>query len=181
MKPNQSNKPSIKKQFHQLLAGGLFAIFLINSVGCFVYVEIKRRSIRHEIKHSILHKLPDSQLVRIINSEYNDKDEFELNGIMYDVMRKETLNGETILWCFEDKKETELNRSIESMVKKDLANSPIKKTQKILLNFLKIPLSIFEKPLFIFQSRISLHIQYMFNTWLTSIFLSVASPPPDLV
>lgn len=181
MKLNQSNKPSLKKQYHRLLAGGLFVIFLINSVGCYVYFEIKRKSIRHEIKHSILHKLPDSQLVKIINSSYNDKDEFEMNGIMYDVMRKEVRDGQVILWCFEDKKETELNRSIESLVKKDVANSPIKKTQKLLINFLKIPLSILEKPLFIFQLKINLPTKFFFKSSLSTIFLSVASPPPDLV
>ncbi|MER0441198.1 hypothetical protein [Emticicia sp. W12TSBA100-4] len=152
---------------------------MVNSIGCFIYFEIKRKNIRHEIKHSILHKLPDNQLVRIINNEYNDKEEFEMNGIMYDVMRKEVHDGQVILWCFKDKKETELNRSIESMVKKDVANSPIKKTQKILLNFLKTPLSIFEKPLFTFQFKINLHIKFTFNAKLLTIFLSVASPPPD--
>lgn len=181
MKPNQSNKPSLKKQLRRLLAGGLFVIFLINSIGCFIYFEIKRKSIRHEIKHSILHKLHDSQLVRIINTDYNDKNEFELNGIMYDIMRKEVRNGQVILWCFEDKKETELNRSIESLVKKDVANSPIKKTQKILINFLKTPLSILEKPLFIFQFKIKLYIKFTFNASLSTFSLSVASPPPDLV
>ncbi|MFN3490044.1 MAG: hypothetical protein ACK4YV_12965 [Emticicia sp.] len=181
MKLTQSNKPSLKNQYHRLLAGGLFVIFLINSIGCFIYFEIKRKSIRHEIKHSILHKLPDSQLVRIINNDYNDKDEFEINGIMYDVMRKEVRDGQIILWCFEDKKETELNRSIESLVKKDVANNPIKKTQKILINFLKTPLDILEKPLFVFQLKVNSHIKFFFTSLLSTIFLSVASPPPDLV
>jgi hypothetical protein len=181
LKLNQSNKSSFKKQFRQLLAGSLFVIFLINSIGCFIYFEIKRKSIRHEIKHSILHKLPDNQLVRIINDEYNSKDEFEMNGIMYDVMRKEVNDGQVILWCFEDKKETALNRSIESLVKKDMANIPIKKTQKILINFLKTPLNILEKPLFIFHFAIHSHKKSFFCSLLSTIFLSVASPPPDLV
>ena len=181
MKFNHTNKPSLKKQSHRLLAGGLFVIFVINSIGCFIYFEIKRKSIRHEIKHSILHKLPDNQLVRITNSEFNDRNEFEMNGIMYDVMRKEVHNGVVILWCFEDKKETELNRAIESMVRNDVANNPIKKTQKILINFLKTPLSILEKPLFIFHLKINLHIKFTFTTLLSTIFLTVASPPPDLV
>lgn len=181
MKFNQSNKPFLKNQFRRLLAGGLFVIFLINSIGCFVYFEVKRKSIRHEIKQSILHKLPDSQLVKIINSDYNDKEEFEKNGIMYDVMRKEVRNGQVILWCFEDKKETELNRSIESLIKNDMANSPIKKTQKILLNFLKTPLSILEKPLFIFKLKTNPLTKFLFTSSLSTIFLSVASPPPDSI
>jgi hypothetical protein len=181
LKLNQPNKPSLKNKCHQLLAGGLFVIFLINSIGCFIFFEIKRKSIRHEIKHGILHKLPDSQLVRIINDDYNDKDEFEINGIMYDIMRKEVHDGQVILWCFEDKKETELNRSIESLVKKDTANSPIKKTQKILINFLKTPLNILEKPFFIFQLKINSHIKIMFKLLLSTIYQSVSSPPPDLI
>ncbi len=181
MKLNQSNKPFHKNQFRRLLAGVLFVIFLINSIGCFVYFEIKRKSIRHEIKHSILHKLPDSQLVQIINNDYNDKDEFKLNGIMYDVMRKEIRGNQVILWCFEDKKETELNRAIESLVKNDVANSPIKKAQKLLINFLKTPLNILEKPFFFFLLKINLHINFFFTSSLSTIFLSVVSPPPDLV
>ncbi len=181
MKFNQPNKQFLKNKCHQLLAGGLFIIFLINSIGCFIYFEIKRKSIRHEIKHSILHKLPDSQLVRIINDDYNDKDEFETNGIMYDVMRKEVRNGQVILWCFEDKKETELNRSIESLIKNDMANSPIKKTQKLLLNFLKTPLNILEKPLFIFKLKTNPPTKFLFTLSLSTIFLSVTSPPPDLI
>lgn len=181
MKLNQSNKLFLKNQCHQLLAAGLVVIFLINSIGCFIYFEIKRKSIRHEIKHGILHKLPDSQLVSIINDECNDKDEFELNGVMYDVMRKEVHNGQVILWCFKDKKETELNRSIESLVKKDIANNPIKKTQKILINFLKTPLNILEKPLFIFPLKIDPPTKFFFTLSLSTILLSVSSPPPDLV
>lgn len=181
MKFNQPNKPSLKNQFRRLLAGGLFVIFLINSIGCFIYFEIKRKSIRHEIKHSILHKLPDSQLVKVINSSYNDKDEFEMNGIMYDVMRQEVRNGQVILWCFEDKKETELNRSIELLVKKDIAKSPIKRTQKLLINFLKTPLNILKKPIFNFQLKINLYTKFFFTSSLSMIFLSVASPPPDFV
>jgi hypothetical protein len=180
LKFNQPNKPSLKNKCQRLLTWGLFVVFLINSIGCFIYFEIKRKSIRHEIKHCILHKLPDSQLVRIINNEYNDKDEFKMNGIMYDVMRKEVIDGQVILWCFEDKKETELNRSIESLVKKDIANNPIKKTQKILINFLKTLLNVLEKPFFIFQLKINPPSKFFFTSSLSTIFLSVSSPPPDL-
>lgn len=181
MKFKQPKKPSLKNKCQRLLTWGIFVIFITNSIGCFVFFEIKRKSIRHEIKHCILHKLPDSQLVRIINNKYNNKDEFEINGIMYDVMRKEVIDSQVILLCFEDKKETELNRSIESLVKKDMANIPIKKTQKILINFLKTPLNILEKPLFIFNFAIHSHKKSLFCSLLSTIFLSVASPPPDLV
>jgi hypothetical protein len=100
---------------------------------------------------------------------------------MYDVMRKEVIDSQVILLCFEDKKETELNRSIESLVKKDMANIPIKKTQKILINFLKTPLNILEKPLFIFQLKINPSTIFFFTSSLSTIFLSVSSPPPELV
>lgn len=133
------------------------------------------------MKHSLLHKLPDSQLVKVINNDYNQKEEFEINGVMYDVMRKEVRNGQVILWCFEDKKETELNRTIESLVKNDMAKSPIKKTQKLLLNFLKTPLCILSKLLFIFKLKINPLTKFFFTSSLSTVFLSVASPPPDLV
>ena len=96
-------------------------------------------------------------------------------------MKKEVRNGQVILWCFEDKKETELNRSIESLIKNDMANSPIKKTQKLLLNFLKTPLSILEKPLFIFKLKTNPPTKFLFTLSLSTIFLSVTSPPPDLI
>lgn len=181
MKFNQANISSLKNKYHHLLTWGLFIIFLMNSIGCFIFFEIKRKNIRHEIKHSLLHKLPDSQLVKVINNDYNQKEEFEINGVMYDVMRKEIRNGQVILWCFEDKKETELNRTIESLVKNDMAKSPIKKTQKLLLNFLKTPLCILSKLLFIFKLKINPLTKFFFTSSLSTVFLSVASPPPDLV
>ena len=57
----------------------------------------------------------------------------------------------------------------------------IKKTKEILINFLKTPLKVLEKPFFIFQLKIYLTTKFFFTSSLSTIFLSVSSPPPDIV
>jgi hypothetical protein len=179
LRNSQINKLQKKQTFTQLLAGCLFAIFLINTIFCFIFFEVKRIAIRHEIKHKILQQLTDNQLVIFSKTENFDKDEFEHNGIMYDVVRQETINGKVVLLCFEDKKETQLNHSIEASVKKDLANSPIKNTQQKLINFLKLSFISFQKFTFSFLRKPTSKQFYDFNKIIFSTFVNVLSPPPD--
>lgn len=181
MKYCQSNKPIVKSTIVKFLAIVLFVIFIINTTLCFIFFEVKRMSIRHEIKHNILKQLPDNQLVRFTKNKDFKKDEFEFNGVMYDVVRRETINSKVILHCFEDKKETQLNHAIEASVKKKLANSPIKNTQQKLINFIKIPFTSFESYAFYFNKKFS--SKRSFNPIEVSItaIKVIPTPPPDFI
>lgn len=135
--------------------------------------------LKHEIKHHILLQLNDNQLVRINCASDIDKDEFEIKGIMYDVVRKTKINGQVVVWCFEDIEESQLNQRIEILVSNDSKNNPLKKTQQLLIQFLKIPLYKTSKTIFIFQKKLS---QKTFFSYTFSSIISTAaihSPPPD--
>lgn len=169
-----------KRTITQLIAGCLFSIFFLNSIVSFLVFEIKRREIRHEIKHGILNKLPDSQLFAFTIPENFDKNEFEYNGVMYDVIRKKSENGKVVFLCFEDRKETELNRSIEATVKNDLANSPIKKTQKLLIKFIKTSFIPFDSFEFAFPPLLIIQSNFHFIEALSAVFNNIPYSPPDL-
>ncbi len=98
---------------------------------------------------------------------------------MYDVVRKTEIAGQTVLWCFEDIEESQLNRTIETLVSNDSKNNPLKKTQQLLIQFLKVPLYKTSKIDFIFQKKISqkAFFNYIFSS-ITSI-AAIPSHPPD--
>lgn len=179
MKFSHSNKPTVKSTIVKFLAMVLFGIFLINTTFCFIFFEVQRIAIRHEIKHNILRQLTDNQLVKFTKNKNFNKDEFEINGVMYDVVRQETINGKVILLCFEDKKETQLNHSIEASVKKDLANSPIKNTQQKLINFLKLPFTSFESISFYFSKIVKSKRSFSLIEVIITTIKVIPSPPPD--
>lgn len=178
MKNSLINKHQKKQTFTQLLAGCLFAIFLINTTLCFIFFEFNRVAIRHDIKHNILRQLTDNQLVRFSKNKKFDKDEFEHNGIMYDVIRQETVNGQVILLCFEDRKETQLNHAIEESINSDFTKNPFSKNQQKLINLLhQIYVSSSTPNFFFFVQNIS--SQYFpQKSRLLSEMISIISPPP---
>ncbi len=179
MKHCHPNKPTVKSTIVKFLAIVLFGIFIINTSLCFIFFEVKRMAIRHEIKHNTLQQLTDNQLVVFSKNENFDKEEFEHNGIMYDVVRQETVNGKEILLCFEDKKETQLNRAVEASIKKDLANSPIKNTQQKLINFLKLSFIPFQEFTFYFLKKPTSKQFFYLSQTIFLTFINVLSPPPD--
>ena len=167
-----------KQTFKQLLTGCLFAIFLINTTLCFMFFEVSRIAIRHDIKHNILRQLTDNQLVRFLKNNNLDKDEFEFNGIMYDVVRQETINGQVILLCFEDKKETQLNDSIEASIKTDFSKNPFSKNQQKLIDFLHQTYISSSIPNFFFFAQNPNNQYFPQKSRLLSKMISIISPPP---
>jgi hypothetical protein len=168
-----------KHTFTQFLAGCLFGIFILNSIFCFLFFEVKRKTIRHEVKHEILSKLSDSQLFAFSFNDNFDKEEFEYNGVMYDVVRQKIVNDKTLILCFQDKKETDLNRSIEASMKNGLANTPIKKTQQILIKLIKTSFISFDNYSFYFHPQSIFIPNIRFVEAIFVAFNRVISPPPD--
>ena len=178
MKNSLINKPQKRKTFTQLLAACLFAIFLINTTLCFIFFEVQRINIRHEIKHNILRQLTDYQLVIFSKTRDFDKEEFEFNGIMYDVVRQETIDGRVILLCFEDNNETQLNHSIEESIKKDFSKNPLSKNQQKLIDFLHYIYISSSTPNFLFFTQNVNNKYFPPKLLFLSEMISIISPPP---
>ena len=60
--------------------------------------------IRHEVKEKLLFNIPDEQLIQINKPLSFYENEFEQNGVMYDVVKTVITNGKKVLYCFIDGK-----------------------------------------------------------------------------
>lgn len=159
---------------------GLFAIFFINTTICFLFFEIERATIRHEIKVNILSQLTDNQLVIFEKKLGFDKDEFEENGKMYDVVRKTKTASKVILYCYLDHQETLLNHKIDSLVKQDLAHNPLNKNQQKLIDLLQQVYISSNIPIFIFIKQTTFNQTFAYKNNFISSILLVDSPPPQI-
>ena len=102
----------------------LMILFLGRIVGYFPVFKIEQYRIRREIKNKLKGAIPNSEL-QVFSYPAGSKDaikyggmhEFEIEGEMYDVVRKETKGTSLILYCFHDKKESKLFDRLDTRVK----------------------------------------------------------------
>ncbi|WP_255066623.1 hypothetical protein [Lacihabitans sp. LS3-19] len=131
----------------------------------------------------MLKKIPDSSLIKIHKTSDFDKNEFELNGKMYDVVKFEIYGDEKILFCFEDEAETDLNLKIKKDLNLSLKDHPFQKD--ISLKIQNITQSVFSFEAFpqfelaFFSFSDGFPIDWI-NSF-SSRLLSILSPPPQLV
>jgi hypothetical protein len=175
-----SNKPKGKSTIVKFLAMVLFVAFLINSTLLFVFFEFKRVVIKHEIKTNALLQIPNNQLLKFVKDKDFDDEEFELNGKMYDVVKKEITSKYTIVYCYEDHKETNLNHKIDVLIKSEFSKNPFSKNQQKLIDFLHqiyITSSI-SNFIFFTQKTNNQHFPYILHIPFEVIF--IISPPPKI-
>jgi hypothetical protein len=83
--------------------------------------------IRHEVKEKLLFNLPDEQLIQINKPLSFNENEFEQNGVMYDVVKTVITKDKKVLYCFLDGNETSLNSDFENSFSLNFDNNPFKK------------------------------------------------------
>ena len=157
---------------------GLFAFFMVNTFFVFIFLEVEREIIKHEVKRTILSKLPDNQLVSVEQDADFEHNEFELNGIMYDVVSKIKMPDKTILLCYTDNKETLLNQKIGNLIEQDSANNPLRKAQKKLIVFLQQTYIFTDSVNFNFYPQSADSQLFIYTKHFFSTFIFIASPPP---
>ncbi len=96
-------------------------------IGVFSWFSIQKKHIRREVKHKIMAGMDHSQLdyfkmslsdAAELNWEHSK--EFEFNGEMYDVVKKQIFKDTVEFWCWRDNEETQLNRKLASLTVKAL-------------------------------------------------------------
>jgi len=137
------------------------------------------------MKRSLLHS--DNKEVDLLVFSLNDKkniekleweedDEFELNGEMYDVIEKKTQNGKLIIRCLNDKKETELIKNYEKINKEDNSKNRTALLLKLLDNTSNSPVTI---ELFIKNILKPVKIS-LCSIAISSCYYDVLTPPPRI-
>ena len=88
-------------------------------LGCFVFLKIQKQRIKKEIKRHLMAEVSNKQLVTLSftlkeakqHLKWEHEKEFEYQGEMYDVVRKE-IKGDIIFYhCWWDHEETALNQN----------------------------------------------------------------------
>lgn len=127
--------------------GILFSVLLFApATSTFIWLQHKKYLIKYEVKEQIIKGLDKSELslLRFTDWElenkldWEDDHEFEYKGMMYDIVEKKKQGNITLIWCWADKEETEINKSIKSIADNLLGNDKeSQQRQASLVHFLK--------------------------------------------
>ena len=162
------------------LAASLLLILFTSQVGYYFIYTIHQHIIKEEVERELLAQIPESSLEVIIAEQVADKiewteknKEFSLDGVLYDVARIEKKEGETFLYCINDKKEKQLLDDLAKAVNKNHDNKQGRNNIKSLLLDLVCMSDEEEIRSFSVPSAYS-----SFNVTLVSSFEEINSPPP---
>ncbi len=173
----------------RFITSALVILFLVRIIGYFPFFKIEQWTIRREIKTMLKKAIPDAELevfsYPVGSTEakkYGEKDEFELHGEMYDVVRKKIEAGILKLYCIHDNKETGLFNRLDRTVR-DRMNSTHHPFRNVINIFQKIFHSIepVNEMLSLSRSRgQNSHIFGYLNTY-SFDFIRKLAPPPRFV
>ena len=96
--------------------------------------QIISEQLKSNIVDDIVEMIPDNPKIH-----WESKDaEFELSGIMYDVVKKEVINNNIIYYCINDEKEGSLLQVYNKWIQSDKSNDAQKQQSKVLLKYVSI-------------------------------------------
>ena len=87
------------------------------------YLHLQQRAVKKAVKRTLMAGVPDDELVllRFSHTEaetqlrWEHSREFEFDGDMYDIVRKEETADSVSYWCWNDHEETVLNRRVQRL------------------------------------------------------------------
>lgn len=138
-------KRAMKNKFTNKIISAIL-IFTIAAPFWFFYsiLHIEKYSVKKEIKKMVVAGIDrdDLVLIKVSGDEAKTKltwehsKEFEYLGTMYDVVETEQRGDSTYYWCWEDSKETQLNKQLQNLVDNALStNKNVNDNLKRLSNF----------------------------------------------
>tara|TARA_R110000823_G_scaffold266883_1_gene386800 strand:- start:236450 stop:237004 length:555 start_codon:yes stop_codon:yes gene_type:complete len=167
----------------------LFVAFLFNFGGCYIILKYQQYQVKKEMIQQIKAGVSDADLtqIRITSKNENellweDGEEFRYKGIMYDVVKTETLDKETTIYhCLTDTQETNLLAELQDILKKNKKSknnrkNPVKTFFKF---FNKIPPQPQKQGIAVFETKTEVSFEYI--NYYNPPKLDVSSPPPKTV
>ncbi|MEZ4787968.1 MAG: hypothetical protein R2790_08845 [Flavobacterium haoranii] len=124
----------------------LFIVLLLPAVVTFSWLQHRKYVVKKEVKQTIIAGIDkkELQILKFHHQEVNQKvewehsKEFEFNGKMYDIVKKEIINDSIRFFCWLDEEETELNRRLKSLLTDLYQNDvPLKLKNDLVLDFYK--------------------------------------------
>ena len=170
------------KPFHFILLWFFISLFFIKNFLSPTLFSCQLVWVRHEIKEKLLYTIPDDELIQINKPlSFNDT-EFELNGVMYDVVKTITKKDKKVLYCYLDGKETSLNTGFQNSISTNFDKNPLKKE-------IVSKIKSFFQIVIICQCIAKIHVLFSFETKkiipffaskLLSLQVHKITPPPNL-
>lgn len=114
----------------QFVAIILFIFVLLQTAGYLFVFKLQQHEIRQEIKRQIKAGVPEDELVlfKLANTAHLSwiihEREFRSDGVMYDVVRKESDGDTTRYYCLSDEQETQLFAQLDEAVARDMNQNP---------------------------------------------------------
>lgn len=114
--------------------------------------------------------------------KWHHSEEFEHNGEMYDIVKKEVVADTTYYWCWPDNEETKLNTQLDKLLICALENIPQRKdNQKRVSDFFK---SLYHqeksKTGIVFCQLTQQNLHYSCSSY-SSLTFPPPVPPPEIV
>jgi hypothetical protein len=166
----------------------LLAVFVFNTMGYFIAFQTIQHQVKKEAKRSILNKMNDSFYLKKVFTEeafnkidwHDDGKEFVLNNELYDVVKIEKNKGDFIVYCIDDKKETQLFANLNEHIQQHATtNTSSKSSKKIADNVVKL---FYENKASIEALIFSSNICYSFSNYpLQFPNIETSNPPPELL
>lgn len=173
----------LKKIFTILLLGCL----CLNVTGYYVVFQFRKATLKIAMKRMLRRQVYNQDEV-IFNfplhtthghdsPEWENENEFELRGKMYDVIDKKIVNGMLVVRCISDEKETELINKWQELLEKQQEG----RTKKRSASLIKLITSLFTLPSILTYSSGLVDLRKQFPALDCSIPLvcrEVITPPP---
>lgn len=155
-------------------------------MGYVIVFKITQIQIKKEVKREIKSKIKSSDLHLISFSKKDfeqinwieEEKEFVLNNKMYDIVKKEMSDNMVLLYCIDDKQETQLFSNLDAHINKHLTNdkSSKKSTLKVIDDNQKVlPAS----SNMVINYYTFIDHQTAYSLQLFSVDLSLPTPPPN--
>jgi hypothetical protein len=157
-------------------------------MGFFLIFKVQQFRINQETRYYIKRDIPMNQLVIIsvdskneLELDWKHRKEFRYKGIVYDVVKKETVNGQTTLfYCLTDELATTLFSELDELIEKNKDAKDNDWLKNIYEHFLSGIYSMPQKliwTLFPTDSKISYAYFYHYS----SPVFDITGPPPKVV
>jgi hypothetical protein len=158
--------------------------------GLYPILKLLQFQAKEHIEHMLLQQLPDNRLEVFENPEshtsfvWEEKgEEFHYKNEMYDVVREKQVNGKTLVYCVNDRKESQIYNCLEALVNRQLGdnNTTTGAANHYLIRLLTQVYILSDKQPTLFSLVGSQHNKLCYYTiGYPSLFLEIASPPPKV-
>ena len=163
----------------------LLLILFLNIIGYHFIFQVQQYKVKEDMREHInsedIRNATELRfsLADLTKLKWEDENEFTFNGEMYDVIQKNESNGELILQCIKDKKETHLVNNYAKLSKETQGDPSSKNKSTVLLKLITGIFIQTEQPVISLPSFINEKNENTLCDALSSRIKEILIPPPQ--